>query len=99
MKPGQRSCITLEGGKALCYAICTPGAMCVTAVTDPEYTERVAFAALYELAMDFIKTYKSDPAVTGAKADLNLEYKTIETLLVKWQKPEESKANRDTADR
>ena len=90
MKPGQRGCVKLEDGKALCYVICTPGELCVTAITDPDYTERVAFAALYELAMDFISTYKTDPAVTSAKADLNLSYKGIDKLLEKWQKPEES---------
>ncbi len=90
MKPGQRICIALEEGKALCYAICTPGELCVTAVTDPEYGERPAFAALYELAMDFINKYKGNAAVMNPKADLNLDYKGAEALLTKWQKPEDS---------
>ncbi len=90
MKPGQRACIRLEGGKTLCYAICTPGQVCVTAITDLEYPERAAFAALYDLAMDFIRTYKSDPKVLGASADLRLEYKGLQERLVKWQKPEEN---------
>ena len=90
MKPGQRSSIALEDGKAMCYAICTPGELCVTAIADPEYGERPAFAVLYELAMDFINNYKGNAAVMNAKTDLNLEYKGIENLLAKWQKPLES---------
>jgi len=80
----------MEEGKALCYAICTPGELCVTAITDQDYNERVAFAALYELTMDFINTYKGNPLVLSPKADMNLEYKGVETLLAKWQKPEDS---------
>ena len=90
MKPGQRANISLEDGKAVCYAICTPGELCVTAISDQEYSEKAAFAALYELAMDFIATYKANPEVIGAKVDLSITYKGIETILAKWQKPEES---------
>ena len=90
MKPGQRGCIDVEDGKIKCYSICTPDKLCVTAVTDPEYPERAAFGVLYELAMDFVKTFKGNPAVVNPKGDLKLEYKRIDELLTKWQKPEES---------
>eukprot|EP00826_Nyctotherus_ovalis_P022792 TRINITY_DN175_c0_g1_i5.p2 TRINITY_DN175_c0_g1~~TRINITY_DN175_c0_g1_i5.p2 ORF type:complete len:203 (-),score=70.98 TRINITY_DN175_c0_g1_i5:80-688(-) len=90
MKPGQRGCIDLEEGKAKCYALCTPDKLCVTAVTDTEYPERAAFGVLYELSLDFIKTFKGNPAVISPKDDLKLEYKKIEEFLAKWQKPEEN---------
>ena len=91
MTPGKRSSIDLEDKKFKCYAICTPDKLCVTAITGPEYPERAAFGVLYELFMDFVNTYKTNPSVMNAKADLNLSYKKIDELLVKWQKPEDSK--------
>eukprot|EP00831_Metopus_contortus_P003317 TRINITY_DN1122_c0_g1_i3.p1 TRINITY_DN1122_c0_g1~~TRINITY_DN1122_c0_g1_i3.p1 ORF type:complete len:163 (-),score=60.70 TRINITY_DN1122_c0_g1_i3:211-699(-) len=80
----------LVGSEMCIRDSCTPGQLCVTAITDPEYPERVAFGMLYELAMDFINTYKSNPSVVSAKADLKLPYKNIEVMLNKWQKPEEN---------
>ena len=91
MTPGKRSSIDLEGNKFKCYAICTPDKLCVTAITDPEYPERAAFGVLYELFMDFVNTYKSNPAVMNATVDNELKYKKIEELLARWQKPEDSK--------
>ncbi len=94
MKPGQRCHISLEENKGLCYCICTPGQLCVSAITDPEYPERVAFALLYDLATDFVKTFQSNPAVATAKQDISLPYQGLEELLAKWQKPEESIAEK-----
>ena len=89
MAPGRKGYFALEDNKAICYAVCAPSGISVTAITDKEYPERSAYNALYELVMDFEKEFGDKPVVTGATKDIALPYKTIGTLLKKWQNPKQ----------
>jgi hypothetical protein len=90
IKPNERQRVELEENKGVCYAYCTAGHLCLTAVTDAEYPERAGFGILYELGQNFIETFKTHPEVMAIKADTQLSYPGINALLVKWQKPEDS---------
>ena len=56
--PGNKASVYLENNIGICYCLTTKDGLSVTAITDIEYPERVAFIMLNNMIMDFRETFK-----------------------------------------
>lgn len=86
-RPGQRQCV-LHQGHVCCVQIRPDGLACAV-VTDQEYPTRVAFALVAQAMDEFVRAVPEE-AWKKATKDAALNVGPLETLLAKYQDPQQA---------
>ncbi|CCW62065.1 unnamed protein product [Phytomonas sp. EM1] len=87
VSPGSKTQIT-ENGNAV-YAYASLDGLVAIAISDVEYTGRVAFTLLSDILPLFQNTFRGKYSNVDGKPDNFLPWQHLQDTLVKYQKPEE----------
>ncbi len=85
---GQKQSVVLEDEVGMCHCWVTSEGLGVAVITDMDYPEQSAYNMIGELVLDFMETFKDNPAVyMEATKDIELKYEKLEMYLKNWQNP------------
>ena len=69
----------------MCHCWVTSEGLGVAVITDMDYPEQSAYNMIGELVLDFMETFKDNPAVyMDATKDIELKYEKLEVYLKNW---------------